>query len=127
MKYHGSLTVIDPSATPEAESTVTSREATQSTDISDHGATSETAAVMLHNQFTVKIVWCQCLLSIASAETRPYTHKMKKTPFQEVRTYSKAIPPNNTATAATEEKAKRNDRPPNWKAANLHIASVVEP
>lgn len=120
MKHHGSPTVIDPSATPEAESTVTSREATQSTDISDHGATSETAAVMLHNQFTVKIVWCQCLLSIVSAETRHYTHKMKKTPFQEVRTYSKAIPPNNTATAATEEKTKRNDRPPNWKAANLH-------
>lgn len=45
MKHHGSLTAIDPGATPEAESTVTSREATQSTNINDHSATSETSAV----------------------------------------------------------------------------------
>lgn len=56
MKHHGSPTAVNPSATPKAESTVTSWEATQSTDINDHGATSETADVVLHNQFTVKIV-----------------------------------------------------------------------
>ena len=44
MKHCSSPTAIDPSATPEAESAVTSREATRSININDHGATSEIAA-----------------------------------------------------------------------------------
>ena len=68
------------------------------------------------------------LLSIVGAETQRYTHKKKKTHFQKVRTYPKAIPPNDATTAATDGKIgiveshaesdlpavviKKKDRPP---------------